>query len=855
MNLVFSKDNPKTNSQFGGKANQLLRVKHLKVNVPPFLVIPANLLQNFLPNSLDISVNELKVYIEQFVFSDEFLTPIYDFTSKFSFVAVRSSALNEDGMENSFAGQYESELFVNNINLVKAIKSVWLSAFSDRIQVYQSNNETTFTGIAIIIQAMISSEVSGVAFGINPLNGNSNQKIINAVYGLGEGLVSGEIDSDLYIIENNQIETNIADKKWEIVLDKDHSTGTLKINLAIEKSQSSSLSENQVNEIHNLLKTLESFYKAPQDIEFAFFKNQLFLLQTRPITAVSKEKTIVWDNSNIIESYPGITSTLTYSFIEKMYEAVYRQMSLIMGISAKTVEENSSVYANMLGHLCGRVYYNLNNWHKSLSLLPGYQINADLMDNMMGVKEKFETEKTQSKGKVSEYWNVTRAIFKILRRHALANKDRLKFQEYFNSVMEEYNGMNFKEMDLSTLQNNYFRFEETLVKKWQAPLVNDFFCMIYFGVLQKLVKKYQLDENGTLHNDLVSGAKDIISTEPISLTLEIAREINKNSIAIELFLNEYPEFVLKEIESNPVFSVINTMVKSYIQKWGERCVGELKLETITYKQAPENYIRILQSYVRNKQFEGFENDIDIRREAEKRIKYKLKRKVVKKLIFFYVLRKARYFVSNRENLRFERTRGFGMVRMMMVEMGEKLFYSKSIEHPRDIFYLNQKEVFSFIKNKELNLKEIIQKRKIEEERFEKIQLPERIKTSEKTKDFSVFEENTKEIISVETLQGVGCCAGIIRATVSVIHSPYEIESLNNTILVTASTDPGWVVLFPSAAAIVVERGSLLSHSAIVSREMGIPCIVGVKNLLSQLKTGDLIEMDGTNGSVKILKRE
>jgi pyruvate,water dikinase len=91
-----------------------------------------------------------------------------------------------------------------------------------------------------------------------------------------------------------------------------------------------------------------------------------------------------------------------------------------------------------------------------------------------------------------------------------------------------------------------------------------------------------------------------------------------------------------------------------------------------------------------------------------------------------------------------------------------------------------------------------------------------------------------------------------RATV--IHSPQEIENLNNTILITSSTDPGWVVLFPSASAIVVERGSLLSHSAIVSREMGIPCIVGVKNLLQHIKTGDLIEINGSNGIVKILER-
>ena len=109
--------------------------------------------------------------------------------------------------------------------------------------------------------------------------------------------------------------------------------------------------------------------------------------------------------------------------------------------------------------------------------------------------------------------------------------------------------------------------------------------------------------------------------------------------------------------------------------------------------------------------------------------------------------------------------------------------------------------------------------------------------------------------AVEELQGIGCCPGIVKGKVRVVANPSEVDSLNGDILVTSSTDPGWVTLFPSASAIIVERGSLLSHSAIVSRELGIPCIVSVTGLLRTLKTGDVVVMNGSTGSIKKLENE
>jgi len=153
------------------------------------------------------------------------------------------------------------------------------------------------------------------------------------------------------------------------------------------------------------------------------------------------------------------------------------------------------------------------------------------------------------------------------------------------------------------------------------------------------------------------------------------------------------------------------------------------------------------------------------------------------------------------------------------------------------------------------LKILVATRKKEFEEYAQMPAPtERIETFGlvyHANDF--YESNPKDQENLTgDLQGIGCCPGQVKAKVRVVLNPNEVEDLEGDILVTTSTDPAWVTLFPTASAIIVERGSLLSHSAIVSREMGKPCIVSVTGLLDRLQTGDVVEMDGSTGTIALL---
>lgn len=860
--------------EIGGKAKNLFQLVKAGYAVPKFLVIPQDVLQALLPEGIQQEENEkLKNFILQMPIPEAFLQGIITNFPASNYLAVRSSASDEDGDQFSFAGQFESFLYVTKEELAEKIKKVWCSAFSDRVRAYRSNNKLqNSSGISVIIQEMIDAEVAGVAFGINPVKGSRNEKLISSVYGLGEGLVSGELDSDNFILSKGEINPQIARKSHQLVLDSRNGGGLQKVEVAEALQSAPSLSQDKIMELGEILESLSTLYGKPQDIEFAVKDNQIFLLQARPVTTThsspkeqgnKKGEYILWDNSNIIESYPGVTTPLTFSFISKSYEGAYKTFSSFLGVDDEVIRQNERVFANTLGLINGRVYYNLKSWYQMLAMLPGYSINARFMEKMMGVKERFDIPETYRLSPAKAWWRIGKMATRMYGRYLSLPKRRKDFMELLDKTISTYKQINFAEKNANELMQLYLDFEKTLLNEWKAPLLNDFFAMIWFGMLQKQCEKYGISKNPNIHNDLLCGSSDIISTQPIHRSIALATSIAADKELKKLFLSETEEHIwnkLSEANGNEKFNSIKKDIDRYINDFGERCIGELKLETISYTQEPAQFIKVLKAYVAHEitaEITSGKVEEELRQKAEKELNESLKYNLYRKRKLKSTLRKARQLVSARENLRYERTRAFGIVREIFIHIGKALSTDGAIENPRDIFYLTIEEIFSYIEGTAVtqNIKWLIVLRKAEYETYRQQNPP-----SERFATYGVvysgndfFSTGKMEPIDGE-LKGIGCCPGRVIAKVKVILDPGQVSSLDGDILVTSSTDPGWVTLFPSASGIIVERGSLLSHSAIVSREMGKPCIVSVTGLLKTLATGDEIEMDGSTGEIKIIRK-
>ncbi len=202
-------------------------------------------------------------------------------------------------------------------------------------------------------------------------------------------------------------------------------------------------------------------------------------------------------------------------------------------------------------------------------------------------------------------------------------------------------------------------------------------------------------------------------------------------------------------------------------------------------------------------------------------------------------------MRDRENLRFERTRLFGRVRRLFRALGARLTEAGALAEPSDIFYLTVDEALAAAEGSAVSeLQRIAAVRRAEDAASAaRPNPPERIDSS-RTKA-APAENNEGEL-----RKGLGCCTGIVTGRVRVIADPRQEALAAGEILVACSTDPGWIAAFANAAGIIAERGSLLSHSAIVSREMGVPCVVGLKHATKWLKTGDIVRLDGGTGEVE-----
>jgi pyruvate,water dikinase len=461
------------------------------------------------------------------------------------------------------------------------------------------------------------------------------------------------------------------------------------------------------------------------------------------------------------------------------------------------------------------------------------------MEKMMGVKESFELRDFTPMSGIKAWWHLCIAIVKIVTNLMSIQRMRGRFLRQFHHELNQFNSLRLEELSNEELIKRYQDFESRILENWKAPLVNDFFTMIFFGSFQKLLEKNNIQH---LHNDLLVGSRDIISVKPVNLMISLIDTIKSDELLLQVFENKNNEEVLNVVRFNhPVFY---TAFQSYISEFGNRCGEELKLETKTFVTHPERLIEVLKGHLKADTGKVHIDNHVIRENAEKVAIEKVKNK----RLFRFMLSKTRTFVSNRENLRYERTSAFAIARKIFRQIGANWKRSGTIDDEDDIFYLNMDEIFSKIKGNSKNVKDTVDKRKRLSEQYSKQHLPERLTTI----NGIIQPSEYKSVDPSRDLQGIGCCPGIVRGKATKLEKPKAIGSLDGKILLARSTDPGWVTLFASAQALVVERGSLLSHSAIVAREMGIPCVVNIPDLFDSIQEGEELEINGTTGTVKRL---
>jgi rifampicin phosphotransferase len=741
--------------------------------------------------------------------------------------AVRSSGREEDGTAHSHAGQFLSLLEIPAEGVADAAAKVWQSGTTESLRAYRAQRglEPAGGAPAVIVQRLVQARAAGVAFSADPVSGRRDRIIISAVAGLGDRLVGGELDGDQYVV--------------------DRQTGA-----PLSAPEIGVLTAADIAALAALAAKVEAARGSPQDIEWAFEGERLFLLQARPITTALRAAPIVdpaqiiFDNSNIVESYPGLVTPLTYSFAQYLYAKVYRSFVALLGVSEAEISRHGAVFENMLGRIDGRIYYNLVNWYRALALLPGFALNRAHMETMMGVGEPLPAGIADTIGpppargfaRLREYGRIAKVAFGLTREAFRLKKTSRAFYARLDDALK-MDIATIGTMPLSALAAEYRRIEAELLERWDAPLINDFLCMMAFGSSRKLIERWAGPAGLELHNDILIGQGHIISAEPAQRIARMgARAARDPELAAALARGNRAA-----IARDPELA---QEVASYIEKFGDRCAEELKLESITLAEDPRPLLAAIAAAAQ------------MPRAAAVRTAPALDAifagKPVKHRVMRTVLGWTKARVRDRENLRFERTRLFGRARRLFVAMGEQFHALGLIAEPRDIFFLTVSEVLGAIEGFAVSadLQGLVALRKAEMA-AEQGDLPERLSVTGAAVSRSFArvakrQDNADERVRAAT----GCSAGTVRARARVVRDPRHETLERGEVLVARHTDPGWIALFANASGIVVERGSLLSHSAIVARELGIPCVVGLKGAMDWIVTGEEIEVDGAAGTVR-----
>ena len=737
--------------------------------------------------------------------------------------AVRSSGVSEDGAEHSHAGQFDTVLNVPPAGVPDAAARVWASGFSDTVGTYRAlRTGEAAQPPAILIQRMVQPRAAGVAFSADPLTGRRDRVAISAVAGLADRLVGGEENGEDWTVERDRVTPPDAP-------DAPHA-----------------LTEADARAVAALARRAEAHFGTPQDIEWALEGDRLHLLQSRPITtplrpAPTPDDTLrVFDNSNIVESYPGLVSPLTFSFAAYAYDRVYRAFVRLLGVSPAQVAANAPVFANLLSRIDGRVYYALDNWYRALALLPGFGLTKGWMEGMMGVAEPLPAEMTARlapppTSRAADALRLARTAAGLIWQAILLPRTRRRFYARLNAALAS--GLDTDRASLTDLAAEYRTIERDLLDRWDAPLVNDFLCMIAFGASRGLLTRRAGERGEAFHNALMIGQGDIVSAEPVQRIARMARLVREAGLADALQAEG-----AAAVARHPA---LKAEFDAYLAKFGDRCTAELKLESAPLTDDPAPLLAAIAAGARRAEQPE-------RARTEPDFAALLPGQPVKARLARWLCTYARDRVRDRENLRFERTRIFGHARRVFRAMGRELAALGTLDRPEDIFFLTVPEVLAAVEGAMLtqDLAPLARLRRAEmEAAATRPDPPERL-TARGPALAAVPPATARPAPTGAERLGKGCSAGTVRAVARVIHDPRTEALAPGEILVARNTDPGWIAVFANASAIVVERGSLLSHSAIVARELGIPCVVALPEATRWIASGETLEVDGTTGRVR-----
>lgn len=706
-------------------------------------------------------------------------------------VAVRSSATSEDLPFASFAGQMESYLNVESFpQVLEAIKKCWASLWTPRAIHYrdQKGINQAQVGMAVIIQEMVPAQVAGVMFTANPVTNSRDEFYIEAVPGLGEALVKGEKNADRYIVNKNGLYITVKDTVEGAPLLTDFQIK----NLAVNGSK------------------LEYLYQDYQDVEWAIYKGEIFILQTRPVTTLGDEEPPDFPEHQMTPIQRDVWTNVNERFPEPILP--------IDGVIAKVYYLSLFTAYQNLGFTVPPT-----DWSKvEEGLFPDLFVPPAIKANVFRVFNICKMMRLD----VEKEWKINESIFD--RYLNLLKYDKLK--DFPLEIIMEY--------------------IEDALKDFQRSLIFRYLLYIQYGSYYNLFSK--------LLNVLYGNQGQIILEELVTGQPQLTSELNEKLEELALVAKDSPAVsaAILSIEASQLRSHLGQSstgqdflkhFDDFLESYGDREIsqGLGGLAAPTWREKPEVVWGILKGTLLT------DNPVAQSTTAKQGLAHNRLQEITSqglagrwplKNIIIRLTRFARSYVAFRENSHFYLTQAMTVFRTLFLQLGDRLVKRGHLDDKNEIMYLTYWDIkdllyrlYSYQKVSKMELTEKINDRK------QQLARRQQRWTARKTLD----------AISDTTLQGTGASSGIVAGPVRIIGSPAEFQRLQpGDIMVAQYTNPAWTPVFSFIGGMVVEYGSTVSHAAIIAREYGLPAVMGVKGAASILREGEIITIDGLRGLIQ-----
>jgi pyruvate,water dikinase len=746
--------------------------------------------------------------------------------------AVRSSAVAEDGRSFSMAGQLDSFLNVRFKDIPERVKDCWIAMLGPAVTAYARKNRVSHKhDMGVIVQQQINARYAGILFTLDPVTRSADHLVIEWVQGLGDQLVSGAVTPERVHLNRH----HPVIPKW--------------------------LPEDLRHALAQLAKhaiRAERHFNFPIDIEWCSDCSEVFLLQARPITAVGKHDAVVWTNTNMSENFPRPLTPFAWSVVDKFYTHYMLNLAGMLGVHDPRLRKRKSPVNRLTGIQCGYVYYNIKSWYRLLRIyLPAFDgAFRGYLDHYIGQSvpvdlDSADTAPWGGRGVTGilrhiSFWS--RLAFCVANGRYFLNR----FERLFSVFRHRLRRPPYRTLTAGALVGKLDElFEDFVARHWYHQCIADFSVLLFPGILHSLVARWVPGRFGdpAMVSARLMQHRDMASTDSARIIARMAQAIREDRALARLL--DHGNFGALEA-GLPV--PLRALFDDFMDRFGSRCYHECMIVSPTFEERHDLFWELV-SKSRISEAPQNRNLSDTRDTETDYLDNVLRAlPVTRRHVIAWIAKRARSAIALREQGRMVQSMLFGEIRRLAVCLGENLNRIHHLSAADDVFYLRLSELRDLCYGKFLlpeTVPKLIAMRRKALERCDEVEPPECFVLDQG----EYWKEHTPvpPLMDDGVLRGTCASRGKVTGTARVMFDPVADHRLQpGDILVARSTDPGWTPLFMIAGGLVLERGGMLSHGAIVAREFGIPVVVGVTGATKQIPDGARVCVNGDAASVIVL---